>query len=130
MPIDTPPQIKKAFSLLWLSFAIGLTEGLLTQLLSEPSEDLDTWVWIILIVAFGLSAYFIHAASRRKNWARVVLLALTSLTIVTYLAWPEWNDQTWWSLVLFGVCASMDTVALIWLFSGEGAKWYATSELK
>ena len=126
-PIDSPTQITKAFILLWLSFGISLLEGLATQVVSASADDdLGALAWVISVAVFAVSAYFIYCASRRRNWARIVLLVLTFVAVAAYLVWPPlWSEDPWWSTALFCVSAIMDTVALFWLFTGEGAKWYA-----
>jgi hypothetical protein len=126
---NAPAQVRRAFVLLWASFAASLTEGVVKQLLSE-SNDLGVAVeiWSLLVVAFAASAYLIYSASRRYNWARIALLSVTLITIAGYVVWPpSWTEEPWWSTAITGACAAADLIALYWLFSGQGRRWFETS---
>ena len=128
--ITSPTQIRNAFLLLWASFAISLIDSVFTLFVPGfCEEELGFFWWLmfpLFFVGFAASAYVIYCASRRKKWARVVLLLLTMFAGVLLFAWPsEWDNETWWSTLVAAGCLIMDTVAVIWLFSGEGAKWFS-----
>jgi hypothetical protein len=68
-----------------------------------------------------------------KNWARIVLLAMFLLSevsvSVTRLMWPTaLGDEDFWSAATTSAYFVIDSVALYWLFSGAGARWYAAKE--
>ena len=92
--------------------------------------------WLILatcFVFFCANAYVIYRASRRKNWARIVLLAMflffQMLVSVARVTWPaQLGDDDFWSTAITSAYFVMDAVALYWLFSGAGARWYAAKE--
>ena len=124
---NAPAEVRKAFVLLWAAFAISLAEGVLALLIEPPADDTATEMWLLTIVAFAAGAYFIYSASQRRNWARIVLLVVTSVTIAAYVAWPvNWTEEPWWSNSVVAICMLAEVIALYWLFSGEGRKWYAT----
>ena len=128
--ITSPTQIRNAFLLLWASFAISLIDSVFTLFVPGFSEEeLGFFRWLmfpLFFVGFAASAYVIYCASRRKKWARVVLLLLTMFAGVLLFAWPsDWDNEACWSTLVTTGCLIMDTVAVIWLFSGEGAKWFS-----
>jgi hypothetical protein len=138
MPIDSPIQVQNAFLLLWASFALTTLESVLALFVPELiNAELRYLLWSSMAVSFLLlvtNAYFIYCASHRRNWARIVLLALFLLSqvlvSVARVMWPtELSDEDFWSTVTTNAYFIMDAVALYWLFSGAGAKWYAAREV-
>lgn len=136
--ITPPTQIRNAFLLLWASFAIATLESVIALFVPGFSKDeLDLFMWWFLagsFLLFAANAYIIYCASRRKNWARIVLLGLTVFFAVLILAlhfmWrPEWGEEDWWSNATSGACVIMDALAIYWLFTGAGARWYAAKEV-
>jgi hypothetical protein len=125
-PTSVPTKVRRAFVLLWAALAISLAEAILTLLTDPPAEDTAIEMWLLTVVAFAAGAYFIYSASQRHNWARIVLLVITSVTIAAYVAWPvNWTEQPWWSNAVVAVSTLAEAIALYWLFSGEGRRWYA-----
>jgi hypothetical protein len=126
---SAPAQVRKAFVLLWIAFTVSLADSVLTQLFVESIDNnVAIAMWSLTVVAFAAGAYFIYSASRRRNWARVVLLVITLATIAAYAAWPvNWTEQPWWSATVAAVCLLAEVVALYWLFSGDGRKWYGNA---
>jgi peptidoglycan/LPS O-acetylase OafA/YrhL len=110
---SAPAQVRKAFVLLWAAFGISLADGVAHLLLEPPDKEVAIEMWGFTVVAFAAGAYFIYSASRRRNWARIVLLVVTLVTIAAYVAWPvNWTDQPWWSATVATVCALAEVVAL------------------
>jgi hypothetical protein len=138
-PSDSPIQVRNAFLLLWGSLAITTVDNGIAMLVSGFSENESVYVhlsWLFLAIYFVLvaaNAYFIFCASRRKNWARIVLLALFLLSevsvSVTRLMWStELGDEDFWSVATTSAYFVMDAIALYWLFTGAGARWYAARD--
>jgi uncharacterized membrane protein len=136
-PIDSPTQVRNAFLLLWASFALTTLESVLALFVPELIDaELRYLLWSSMAVSFLLlvvNAYFIYCASRRRNWARIVLLALlfvsVALTVVMhFVLLPEWGDEDFWSAATTSAYFVMDAIALYWLFTGAGARWYAAKE--
>lgn len=139
-PIDSPTQVRNAFLLLWASFALATIETVISFFGLEFTDDESVYVylpWLFLAIAFALlaaNAYVIYCASRRRNWARIVLLALLLLSVASTLAmhlmWPaELGDEDFWSDATTAAYFVMDAIALYWLFTGAGARWYAAKEV-
>jgi hypothetical protein len=136
-PIGSPTQVRNAFLLLWASLALITLESIIALFVPGFIEvELRHLLWWSMAFSFVLAtanAYFIYCASRRKNWARIVLLALfllfQVLISVTRVMWPtELGDEDFWSAATTSAYFVMDAVALYWLFSGAGARWYAAKE--
>ncbi len=96
----------------------------------EPLTDEDlsfnTSMVIILGAVFSTNALLIYVASRRRNWARIMLLLLTIAGLSLYVIWPtDFFSDPWWSWVPTGLATVLEVAALGMLFLGDGAKWYS-----
>jgi hypothetical protein len=121
---EMPTQVRRAVVLLWAAFSLTLLESVIT-LLTLDHTDFELWMGGLLFGAFLLNAGIIYFVSRRRNWARFVLLIFTVAIIASYLAFPESLDtEVWWSIATVCVTTLMEIVALFWLFFGRGAEWY------
>jgi hypothetical protein len=80
---------------------------------------------IVFLVLLGLYATLITFASRRKNWARITLLVLAVITIAGYFLLPSETPAPWWTEANTWISFVLEWVALYWLFTGAGARWYA-----
>jgi hypothetical protein len=138
--IDLPSQARNAFLLLWAVLALTTIEAVIWQFEDgfgeeEPVDIYLSWGFLAIYVALAwMNAYFIYCASRRRNWARIALLALfllpEALLSATYVLWPEtWTDDDFWSAATTSAYFVMNSIALFWLFSGAGAKWYAAKDV-
>jgi hypothetical protein len=136
-PSDSPIQVRNAFLLLWASFALTTLESIIALFVPELIDaELRYLLWSSIAVSFLLlvaNAYFIYCASRRRNWARIVLLALLLLSqvlvSVTRVMCPTaLGDEDFWSVATTSAYFVMDAIALYWLFTGAGARWYAARD--
>ena len=121
--MDAPAQVKTAITLLWLSLLISIVDALVTVIPEE--KDIRVALSVIVAATFVLWGLLIHFTSRRRNWARILLLTLTVLGLALYFVWPE--DlllAPWWSLAATAIYTVLDVAALIMLFSGPGAEWF------
>ena len=133
----SPIQVRNAILLLWASFAISTLEGVIALIVPGLSEDeIGRFLWWILagsILILTANVYIIYCASRRRNWARIVLLVMAlflwGLVLGSHVMWPtEWGEEDWWSNATSAACAIMEVIAFYWLFTGAGARWYASKE--
>lgn len=125
--MEAPAQVKRAVTLLSVSLALGILDSVLG---AEPLEPEDAkWeaiIWLITGGVFLLVAALIFFIYRGQNWARITYLMLTVLTLIAYGAFPlDMQDISWWSLSLTGLTTVLDLIALYWLFSGSGSRWYS-----
>lgn len=111
--------------MLWVAFGLTLVESIVT-LATLDHADFELWMGGLFLGAFLLNAGVIYFASQRHNWARILLLIFTVAVIASYLAFPtDLVTEAWWSIATIVVTTIMEVVALLWLFSGPGARWYA-----
>jgi len=121
--LETPMQVRNATSLLWASLLLTSVEALASA--SPPEDGFDWGLWFLYAIATGANGYIIYCASRRQNWARIVLFVITALVVVATASWPpDIGSDPWWSTLLLTVSAVADMVAVIWLFSGAGNAWF------
>ena len=121
--LETPTQVRNATALLWASLVLTSVEALASG--SRPEDGFDWGLWLLYAIATGANGYIIYCASRGKNWARVVLLALAVLIVVATAIWPpDIDSDPWWSTLLLTVSVVADVIAVIWLFSGAGSAWF------
>lgn len=117
---DQPPQVQRAVLLLWAAWFLGIGSAFI-------SMSGEAWeFWAVMAVVFAFNAFLIYRTSRKGRWARVFLLLLTAATLaLTIYPLDEPVDYSWWEWVeVVGVLA-LEVVAMYWLFTGEGARWFA-----
>ena len=125
---DTPPQVRKAIALLWMTQLLGAVDMVLTLMDPDPelAGDIGFFIVLSVIVLFALYATFITFAAKRKNWARITLLVLAIVTTTAYVLMPSEPQDPWWTAAISWLTAILEIVAMFWLFTGAGARWYAS----
>src|SRR5258706_14643750 len=98
MAPDAPIQVRRAIALLWASLVIGT---LMTIPAWEPlppeAKEFESWLWGVMAFSIAVPALLIFFVSRRKNWARILMLLLTIFGIASYLAFPsELSSEAGW----------------------------------
>jgi hypothetical protein len=123
-----PTQVQRAIVLLWASFALGTLDAVLNWEPLDPTlGEFEVIMWAILVGSVLFAAVLIYFVSRRHNWARILLLVLTVIGLAMYVVYPpELSIEPVWSIVVTVGITVMDIVAIYWLFSGSGAKWYSS----
>ena len=131
MPGDAPIQVRRAIGLLWASLIIGALSTIPAwEPLPEEVKEFETWLWGVMAFSLAVPALLIFFVSRRKNWARVLLLLLTLFGVASYLAFPtELGSEPGWSVAVTVLVTALDFAALYWLFSKPGSEWFACREV-
>lgn len=130
MPLlpDAPTQVRGAIALLWVSLAMSIALTVFEwEPISTPEEapQFELLLFGSMVVGYAIPALLISMASRRRNWARILLLAFTALWIGLYVAyWDEETAEPPWSGAATLLMAALDLIALYWLFTGEGGEWF------
>ena len=128
-PGETPRQVRRAIAFLWASCALGvLQSGLLLAFDPTMRDELGIMI-LLMTVANALFAFVVFSASKRKNWARILLLIGVLLTPAYFLV-PWEPPDPWWATALVAVSFVIEATAMFWLFSGAGARWYAEKGLR
>jgi hypothetical protein len=120
---DAPPQLRRAISLLWLSVLIGVVEAVYDTLTLPVVEDYALGALALILAIIAIYAAVVFLVSRRRNWARYVLLVWTVGGALTYLIilggeLPSRGDDITFLSML------MELVALYWLFTAPGKLWF------
>src|SRR4051812_10418393 len=120
--MEAPAQVRRAVMLLWFVLFAAVVATVLTfnTFAAEMAAVTSTpgaasLMWSIFAAVFILNAILVVYISRRKNWARILLLILTIFGLAVML-WPEIYSNSlpwdWWvSNVAF---ALLDLLALYW----------------
>lgn len=123
---NTPPQVRQAIILLWITQLLVVVDAGLTLLFPEPDVAGETgFLIIVFLIVLGLYATMITFASKRKNWARIALLISAVITTTGFFLLPSETPDPWWTEANFWISSILEMIALYWLFSGAGAQWYA-----
>ena len=116
--------------LLWASFLIGLAVTVADEFWTntdipelQQMPEMKWFLWIGIPITYGFFFALIYFISKRKNWARIVL-AVFELVGIVAVAWM-WSegyesDVSWGETGLM----MLDLLALYWLFTGAGARWF------
>lgn len=113
-----PTSVRAAIVLFCVSIAIGLAQ--LPVDLSRSPSRLDTFV---IAPTIGFAACVFLAAFRR-NWARYLLVLWFVGGLVVDDLYPENLDDSALAIGTFLVRIACEAVALYWLFTGDGERWY------
>ncbi len=123
---DTPPQVRQAIILLWITQLLVVVDAGLTLMFPDPDMAGETaFLVIVFLVLLGLYATLITFAARRKNWARITLLVFAVISFAGYFLLPSEIPAPWWTEANIWLSTILEVVAMYWLFSGAGARWYA-----
>ena len=114
--------------MLWASFALGTLDAALNWDPLDPTlGEFEVIMWALMVGAVLFTAVLIYFVSRRHNWARILLLVLTVIGLAMYMVYPpELSIEPVWSIFVTVGITVMDVIAIYWLFSGSGAKWYSS----
>lgn len=119
-----PRQVLIAVALLWLSLVLGIPEAVLSSRQVEGGAA-GAAVAVVMLVIFGLFGFVTVKVYQGRNWARIVMLVLTALSVLAML-FPsdESNAQGpgLQGLYLFDVL--IEVVAMYLVFSKPGSLWF------
>jgi hypothetical protein len=123
---DAPPQVRQAIILLWITQLLVVIDAGLTLIFPEPDTGGETgFLALVFLIILGLYATLITFAARRKNWARITLLIFALISTLGYFLLPSDIPAPWWTEANIWLSSILEVVAMYWLFSGAGARWYA-----
>lgn len=129
-----PSAVSMFARLSYGSLLIGLLGSvyLLPKLLASMKVELQAvggWSFIapVLLFSFAIPLLLIWlAASRRKNWARVLLAIMFLLGLaITASDTSAFQIGGWPSIAFFVVQTLVQAVALYYVFSAEAKPWFA-----
>ena len=123
-----PRQVQIAVALLWLSLALGIPEAALGT--RQPDEGgMGVVLMVIMLLIFGLVGFLNVKVYQGRNWARIVMLLLTVLSVLVMLI-PSDESQAQGPLLqglyLFDVL--IEVVAMYLVFSKPGSLWFKRRE--
>ncbi|HYW56200.1 MAG TPA: hypothetical protein VE934_04525 [Polaromonas sp.] len=128
---ETPPQVRQAIILLWVAQIVVVIDAVLTLINPEPDMAGETGFLVFLfLIVLAVYATLITFAARRKNWARIALLISVISTSAGYFLLPSETPDPWWTEANFWLSSILELLAMYWLFSGAGARWYAVKALQ
>ena len=126
MKVDPPQQVRRALTLLWVTVALGVID-LATSIWTSPPDAALGRDWLIIAFYLLLTAFMIYYAAEGRNWARVLILACTVLVAGQFFFVALRTMIEWPYLVGSSLITGLNVLATIWLFTGDSAKWYASS---
>lgn len=123
-----PRQVQIAVALLWLSLALGIPEAVLSSRQVEGAAA-GVAVTVAMLLIFGLFGLVTVRLHQGRNWARIVMLVLTALSVVTML-FPSDESSAQGPLLqglyLFDVL--IEVIAMYLVFSKPGSGWFKPSQ--
>lgn len=122
-----PRQVQIAVALLWLSLVLGIPEAALS---TRPIEGGGAGValMVVTLLLFGLVGFLNLKIYQGRNWARIVVLALTALSVLMMLFSPDEvraEGPLLQGFYLFDVL--IEVVAMYLVFSKPGSLWFKRS---
>jgi hypothetical protein len=122
---ERPRQILLyAVALLWVSLALGIPTAIYDYK-KASTEAFAPFVLVVMILVYALGICLNIFVARGHNWARIVLLIFTGVTILSFIGYiEEYLQDPMVYVVLNALTIVMDGVALYLLFSRPGALWF------
>ncbi len=121
-PIDPPNEVETATRYLWYSVGVSAFNILL---------DLLEWLFggslripVIPLLIIGVLSGLTYNISRGRNWARMSLLVF--LVLASPLLFLI--QRTIFSMAAFVAMLVIQILALYFLFTGAGARWFRRDE--
>lgn len=119
-----PRQVQIAVALLWLSLALGIPEGVLSTRQVEGAV-MGAVFAVFMLLVFGLIGFINVKVYQGRNWARIVMLVLTALSVLMML-FPSDESRAQGPLLqglyLFDVL--IEVIAMYLVFSKPGSLWF------
>lgn len=126
-----PPQVRRAVIVLWVALLASIGIMLVTL---DPAElgvdaEMAPLFWPFAVGSYVVNVVLVYLTSRRRNWARIVLLVLTVIGFALMVSPFNELPQSWASWTTDILLAALDLVAMYWLFTGPGAAWFSKVNL-
>ena len=124
---ERPRQVVHATLLFWLSFLISvpLMYWESQEAREEPATIVIGNTLVVLILAFMAVAN--SAMWRGRNWARIVFLIYSALSVFAFVAYlRETLQSSMIEIALTVVSMAMDVAVSYLLFTKPGALWFRT----
>jgi hypothetical protein len=117
--------VQIAVALLWLSLALGIPELFLGPGRAEEGGAGTAFVVVVALLFFAFAAFLNVKIYQGRNWARIVLLVLTVLSVVMML-FPSDESQAKGPLMqgLYLLDVLIDVVAMYLVFAKPGSLWF------
>jgi hypothetical protein len=136
-PLERPTVVTRAVQLLWAATLLGFAFGVYGTLV-RPSEDVTIvgeliGYFVVMSIILGISYWIFSAIRKGRNWARILLLLLAILNMVSDLAAPALFERMGWSmpavtaveLVGYVMQIALTVYAIVLLFSPSARPWFA-----
>lgn len=121
-----PRQVQIAVALLCLSLVLGIPEAVVS-VRPEPAEGgrVDTVLVVVMLLAFAFACFLNVKVHQGRNWARIVVLVLTALSIAMTL-FPLDESRVDGPMLqgLRLLCVLIDVAAMYLVFSKPGSLWF------
>ena len=125
---ERPRQVVYATLCFWLSFLISIPL-MYWELAKAPEEPFGATVagFVLLFLVLIFMAIASVAVWRGRNWARIVFLIFSALSVVGFvLELTELRQSSAIEIVLSVVSTGLDVAVSYLLFTQPGALWFRT----
>lgn len=128
--MQRPPRVTHALWLLWGSLVIAAVDSTVT--VASMADEAETpGVLRTLAVAFALFtlvlACIVWNIGRGRNWARIMLLVLSVLSVLLVIFQGPLPEQTTLDRLLEWAITLVEVIAVYLLFTGASGPWFRRS---
>jgi hypothetical protein len=124
---ERPKQVTYAVWMLWLTFLVGLPAIVYEYQRATP-EQLSVFLLLIFAVMSVVSIVLIVFTYRGHNWARILMLVLISLALISFFAlFGAYLQYPLLPLASNIAVMVLDVLALYLLFTRPGRLWFRKS---
>jgi len=123
-----PKQVTYAVWILWLAFVVGLPATVYEYQRATP-EQLNVFVLLFLAILSVLAIVLIVFIYRGHNWARILMLVLIGLALISFFALLDaYLKYPLLPLTSNIAVMVLDVIALYLLFTPPGRRWFRKSQ--
>ena len=129
-PGARPWQVGRAMACLWVAFGINIANSLWTLLVQPPPQvALMNPIFLAIMYALGflLAAWIYFSAGKGRNWARIIVLIFSALSLLglPFVAYQvNAGAATLVAAIAAVVIACLKAYLAYLLLTSEAREWY------
>lgn len=124
LAVTPNPAVARAIGLVWVALILYVV-GVVLDAANLTREGSPIEIGFVVILTLAVWTFLIRKISEGENWARIVYLVLFLQWALRFLAKIDFHRFP--ALATVGLVGmGLQAVALLWMFTDPGKKWFET----